>query len=357
MYKFQEILEATLLEILEDGNLEELSEAQETKIASMIPGLTDAVAEPMLETIKRNAASGLKVERQQQRQFEKRHRQRWRKPLDLLHLLISIAREAGTDFNSEFRNDAVRSGDALFEVLTRLHARACQVSLEILALLRSGYADGAHARWRSLHEISTVSCFIGQQGQQVAEKYLLHETVQRYKSACQYQKYAERINDEPFTDEEFNRIKSRRDKLVERFGKPFGSDYGWAASALSNDRPRMSDIEEHAELSHWKPYYRMASDNVHPNSHGSYYRLGLDPHADDVLLAGPSNFGLEVPGHSTAISLHQATAVLLTNRSNFDCIVVLKILEKLVDEIGEAFLEVHQELDGSVDESESQATN
>ena len=357
MYKFQEILESTLLEIVADGDYEGNLGTLETKIAGMVPELADDIAESMLKTIKQDAESMMPEKRQELRQFEKRHQRLWRKPLNLLGLFISMATEAGADFNSEFRNDAALSGDPSFEALTRLHARACQISSEVLVLLRSGFADGAHARWRSLHEIAVVSFFIGQHGQEVAEMYLLHDAIQRYKSAYLYQKYAERINYEPFTDEEFNGIKLRRDNLVDQFGKPFGTEYGWAASVLGITSPTISDIENRVKMSHLRPYYRMASDNVHANSHGGYYRLGLDPRADDVLLAGPSNFGLADPGHATAISLHQTTTALLSIKSDFGCVIVMKTLQKLVDEIGEAFLDVHQEIEGLADERESEATN
>ena len=44
------------------------------------------------------------------------------------------------------------------------------MSRAILALLRSGFADDAHARWRSLHELAVVSGFISEYGEDVAEK-------------------------------------------------------------------------------------------------------------------------------------------------------------------------------------------
>ena len=108
----------------------------------------------------------------------------------------------------------------------------------------------------------------------------------------------------------------------------------------------MSDIEQHVQLGHMRPYYRMASDNVHANSHGAHFRLGLhSSQQENVLLAGPSNLGLADPGHSTAISLLQITTTLLATESVFDCVVTMKILEELTNEVGEAFLKVHQELE------------
>ena len=101
-----------------------------TTVADMIPSLSDSTAESMLVTIKRDAPTMLREQRREQLLFEKRIRKRWKKPLDLLELFISIAMEAGADFNSESRKDGKRLGDAKFEALTRLHARACQVASE-----------------------------------------------------------------------------------------------------------------------------------------------------------------------------------------------------------------------------------
>ena len=268
----------------------------------------------------------------------------------LLDLFISLATEAGDEFNKTFRDDAARSNDAMFKALTLLHARACQVASAILLLLRSGYADDAHARWRALHEISVVGHFISDKGLDVAERYLLHDTIQRYKLALKHRKHAEAINEEPIPQQEFEELRAERDKLVARFGKSFKENYGWAASALGKNSPSFENIEESVELEHWRPYYGMASDNVHANAHGAYYRLGSSLQADEVLLAGPSNVGLAEPGHSTAISLCQVTTVLLTTKPNLDGVVISKILLKLAEEIGAAFLLAHKDLEVSEDD-------
>ena len=156
--------------------------------------------------------------------------------------------------------------------------------------------DDAHARWRALHEMSVVSHFISEKGQDIAERYLLHDTVQRYKLALKHREYRERLNEQPISQEEFDELKAEHDKLVERFGRSFKEEYGWAASALGKGRPTIWDIEESVALEHLRPYYRMASANVHANAHGVYYRLGANPLTSEMLLAGPSIFGLAEPG-------------------------------------------------------------
>ena len=347
MFGLQELLESTIEEMLATGHLDQHPDNDlESSVTDMIPGLSSDIASLILVRIKKDAASGLKRHRRDRKGFEKRLNERWKCPLDLLDLVIALTVEAGTEFNRKFRNEAVGSGDAVFEALTRLHARACQVSGEVLALLHAGFADGAHARWRSLHEMAVVASLIQDNGQELAERYLFHEKVQQYKLACEYEESWGRLNVEPLSKETLDSLKVQRDELIARFGEAFKGDYGWASSAIGSNHPTMSDIERHVQLGHMRPYYRMASDNVHPNSHGAYFRLGLhSSQQGEVLLAGPSNVGLANPGHSTAISLLQITTNLLATKSVFDCVVTMKILEELTNEVGEAFLKVHQELE------------
>ena len=344
MFGLQELLESTIEESLASEDLDQYPINElESSVTDMIPGLVDDMASLVLARIKKDASPGLKRHRRDRNGFEKRLHKRWKYPLDLLDLSIALNVEAGTEFNRKFRNEAVGSGDAVFEALTRLHARGCQVSGEVLALLHAGFADGAHARWRSLHEMAVVASLIQKHGQELAERYLLHETIQQYKLACEYQKYFDRLNHEPPSKENSDQLKVQRDELIARFGEPFNHDYGWASAAIGSDRPTMSAIEQHVQLDHMRPYYRMASDNVHPSSHGTYFRLGLHSSQEkEVLLAGPSNVGLANPGHSTAISLLQLSTTLLATESSFDCVVTMKILAELADEVGEAFLKVHQ---------------
>ena len=318
------------------------------KLSESFPEILDEMAAKMLDTIKEDAFSGhLEENRQDVRGFEERLKKLWGEPLDLLELYISLAMEAGSEFNDAYRNDSVNAGDAVFHALIQLHARACQMSSAILVLLNSGYADDAEARWRSLHEIAVISCFLCQRGQVLAEKYLRHEVIQQYKLACEHQEHYARLNDEPIPQEEFDNLKSLRDKLVDQFGDEFKGPYGWAACELGIKRPNFSDIEKITGLNHWRPRYRMASDNVHANSHGTIHRLGLYLAEGKVLLVGPSFARLVDPGHSTAISLNQVTTTLLSTRTSVGAAVSSAMPCKLVDEIGDSFLRAHHQFESS----------
>ena len=346
---FKELIE----DVLSDSDSPDEVHALVAGMSSLIAEIADDSTETFLRQIKKDAPARLRANRRQRRHFEKGLERHWRKALDLLDLLVSKAREAGDEFHRTCRDDPERPNETVHEALVRLHARACQVASAILALLRSGYADDAHARWRALHEIAVVSIFISEQGEETAEQYLLHDGIQQYKLALKYSTHEETLGLEPLSEEELEKHRAVRDRLVERFGKPFKESYGWAATALGNMRPTFESIEEHVSQSHWRPYYGMASDNIHANAHGGYYRLGSPPYAEEVFLAGPSVYGLADPGDSTAISLCLVTASMLGTKWSLDSIVAIKTLLALRDEVSEAFLQAHRDLEEPEDDNDN----
>lgn len=340
--QFREVLSSLLGDLVSD--LEKYMNDFLESLPSMIEEITTKISERLLKAVKRDAHRMLKDKGSERALFESNLYSVWGTAFDLLEMFIALCLEAGESFNKEFRTLASKSNDYIFEVLTRLHARACQIASEILTLLKAGYADGAHARWRSLHEISVVAFFIKAHGKDVAEKYLLHDGIESYKAATIYQEHCEKLGYEPLTKEEYSEMRELYIGLIERFGKSYKNEYGWAAEAIGNDRPTFKDIEQVAGLKHLRPYYKMASHNVHANPRGIFFKLGLYPESGDILLAGPSNVGLTDPGHSTALSLGQITVTLLTHSPNLDRLVVCSILVKLEDEIGKAFLAAEKAL-------------
>ncbi len=132
------------------------------------------------------------------------------------------------------------------------------------------------------------------------------------------------------------------DRLRVRFGNDFRGRYGWAAKSLGKSDPSFADIEEDAGFDHMRPWYKMASHNVHANPKGIQFRLGYD--GDDLMLAGPSNEGLADPGQYTALSLLQLTVVMLNLRITAENLIGLLVLSRLTDEVREAFLDAHHRM-------------
>lgn len=323
--------------------------AVQTVMAEFIKNLPQAIqgilaesSPVLLEALKERWPAEAKRQNSERKAFGTRLYERWGDGLHLLRMLITIAREVGSEINGS----GGKTGDAPLTagVLTRLHARACQISEEIVCLLESGFADGAMARWRTLHEISAVSSLIGQHGEELAERYIEHDAIESARAARQYQTHHVRLGQEAIAPDEIAEIEERSKTLTAKYGKHFGAANGWAAKHLGMAEPTFAQIIEAAGIDHLSPYYRLASHNVHANPKGIFFKLGIIGEAE-VLLAGSSNAGLADPGHSTAISLMQITTSVALSNPTLDHLIAIKTIQKLVDEIGGAFIDAHDELE------------
>jgi hypothetical protein len=318
------------------------------QLPQLIEAMTSELATIILVTLKRRWRGELRSQRREYTSFQRRLYRRWGASLGLLRMLLTISREYGASVNQELRDASGTGAQHLVEVLTRLHARACQVVDEILVLLTAGFADGAMARWRTLHEIAAIALFIGEHGEDLAERYVLHQYVESKRAMQDYVACQERLGYEPLKESEIAAAERSYDAVIAQFGRPFGTQYGWAAQQLRCSKPSFSDIERAVAIDHFRAHYRMASHNVHANPKGVFFKLGLLEESD-LLLAGPSNAGLADPGHSAAISLVQASTPLGLLRPTLDNITVLRIMVELEGEIGRAFGDAHQQLVNNTD--------
>jgi len=330
---------------LTDDDIERLhtrfTEFLEHSLPDVVRSAVVDLATGLLPALDRNWRAQSRSEERERRGFEKRLRQRWGSAIDRLRMFVALAREFGEGVNMGFRGQQAKHPH-LEDVLTRLHARACQVAQEIVCLLGAGLADGAMARWRTLHEIAVVALFLSEHGEALAERYVNHQAVESLSAAREYQRSSKHLGHDPLPAREMDALSSQVDEVVSRYGKEFGTQYGWAAEVLRSKRPSFAEIERSVHVDHLRGHYRMASHNVHANPKGVFFKLGLLSEID-VLLAGPSNAGLADPGHSTAVSLLQVSAALGT--PTLDSSVHLTVLMKLEEQVGELFLDAHRRLE------------
>lgn len=331
-----------LAQLIDEGKVDEDDAC--CRLKKNIPELSDSFASILYKSLGKRTQSMLKDRRHEQNNFEKQHYLLWKDGIDRLETYLVVAYELGENFNGYYRKEAEKRQDYLFEALIRLHARSIHVGFEVLCLLSSGFADGAHARWRTAHELAVVAIFLAQNKEDVSRKYLEHEAVESYKAMLQYQEYTEELNLREVPQEDVQRIRNSRDALVNKYGKPFGTPYGWAADVLENKKPNFSHIEKAAGMAHMRPYYKMASHNVHANPKGIQFRLG-SAKEKKVLLAGPSNYGLADPAQNIAVSILEITTPLLSLVDNIDSLVMSKLMARYVDEIIDSFIETQQQMD------------
>jgi hypothetical protein len=316
---------------------QKFSEFAKTKLPDVISASTDDLSRKILGDLKRKWQAESRRQKRYFSAFSKRLYNRWKAPIESLKMLLTISREFGARVNEDLRDPSrIRGRYHLVEVLSRSHARSCQITEEIAWLLAAGFADGAMARWRTMHEISVVASFIAAGGEELAERYALHEVVESRRAANEYEKYRKRLGRRTLGKGEIRKLESRCATLGQKFGPDFLSPYGWAAHDLKMKKPTFADIERAAGIDHLRPYYRMASHPVHANPKGVFFSLGLMSESQ-ILLAGPSNSGLADPGQCAALSLSQVSAVFGALDKTIDNIVSLKIILQLSGEVGKEF--------------------
>jgi hypothetical protein len=309
----------------------------------------DSATETLSALVEEGGGQWVSEMEQIHRGFVERLEERWREGLQLCELVRIVCLETGMEHHKEH----AEQGGARHHVLARLHARACMIAGEMLALMRNGYASGAHARWRAMHELTVVGTFIAERDEDIAERYLAYEHVESLAAARDYQANARDLGEEPISEEEIADMEGVVQELCERYGPLFKKRYGWAAHVFDHP-PDYRTIERATDLSHYRSYYRMASHPVHAGPKGIAFDLGVLVQGK-AMLAGPSNAGLTDPGHGLCISLTQLTAAFLNLKPAASNAMTLRVLLGLSEKAGDALIRAQHQLeedDEKLDEEE-----
>jgi Family of unknown function (DUF5677) len=232
-------LEFTPEEIEQAG--QKFTEFIEGRLPDVILASADDLSQKILTHLKRRWPAEARRQRRQLAGFSKRLHDRWKAPIEGLKMLLTISSEFGARVNEEIRaSKELMSRKHLVEVLTRSHARACQITEEVICLLGAGFADGAMARWRTLHEIAVVASFVGTHGEDLAERYLLHQVVESKRAADDYEKFRVRLRREPLRAEEIKKLQESFDALERRFGSEFLTPNGLGRSPFAPEEAHVS---------------------------------------------------------------------------------------------------------------------
>jgi hypothetical protein len=268
---------------------------------------------------------------------------RWGEAIDFLRMLLTITREIGAARAKRYVRRKTHKQPALHDVLFRLHARSCQVTEEIITLLQQGFADGAMARWRTLYEIGVVMSVLAEHGEELALRYVDHEVVEAKAAMDDYEKRMVPLGEAPYPAREKAKITKGFDAALAKYGKGYRSMYGWAAHHLNKPKPIFPDLEAAAKRSQMRPYYRMASYNVHASPKGIFFRLGSLDH-NRGAIAGRSNAGLADPGAQAAHALVLITFMLFGPKFSISDLIQMRSIAELGLGANDAILRAHRKL-------------
>jgi hypothetical protein len=256
---------------------------------------------------------------------------RWFEAFNELNAKIS-----SSTYNKLYNVLKTKDDDLKLDILSSIHVRACQIANEILVLISNGYADGAHARWRSLHELCVVFLILFDNDYETLEMYVNYEAIESWRKARDYRENYEELNQEPLDEKDWEEIVSLKESMIEKYGKEFSESYGWTMKILPRGRRNFKELEKKVDLDYMRVVYTWASENVHAGASGLNDRLGLREEEQDCFLAGPSDYGFLDPVQYTSISMMEMSLTFLEMEDSIMNSIYSELLkffqEKLVEE-------------------------
>jgi Family of unknown function (DUF5677) len=105
------------------------------------------------------------------------------------------------------------------------------------------------ARWRTLHKIAIVSAVIAKYGEEIAERYVYYQIVESWSAIKAYERDHTELGFRPIPKRLKEKVRRDHEKAVERFGKRFKDENGWAAHHLKVTEKETSSSPDW----NWKP--------------------------------------------------------------------------------------------------------
>ena len=272
------------------------------------------------------------IERSQMNEFRDLIDLHWSKSLDPLRMLLTIAREVNDKFQYSLFRSKAKTGKVRRRVVILLHLRACQTTMEIISLLENGLADGAQARWRTLYELGIVASLIDTYGDDIAQRYLDHDSVAMKRAMENALEYDKSNRNSSVSKKLQREINTEYNAMIKKYGVDFRHGYGWATNHLGKKNPTFQDLEMAANSDALPPTYKWASFKIHAGVSGLLRNLG-NMWDDLPTLAGASIAGLQDPATNTAYSLTQITALLYRKTRKLENLIEIQTLCNLRDQV------------------------
>lgn len=271
----------------------------------------------------------------------------WGQALDLFELLINTAIDITTHFDVSKLENFNENID-LYDALQRLQGRACLLSNEILVLLRAGFTDGAYARCRTLYETMVISCFITDNGNETAKRYLDYSIVNDLNEAKLFTKYNE-IFENDINNKEIEELEKEVDKLKQQYEVEFiNGDYNWALNIIqpkNKKKIQFWEIEAKVDFKNMKPFYKSSSNNIHTASSSLYFHRGLNSDKSHNILMGASDLGIEVPCELASYFINIATSnLILYKAETTEHLIQISLLNLLREDLQKYLDEIEVEI-------------
>jgi len=314
----EELVDKWILQGLSDEEVnQKLEEFDSEKVLSFI---VETSSKDMFKFAKKNRKRIAKTSEKSNKEFIAHQDKLWGKCFEASEVMYTLAIEAaelyGKYVEENVSADQKEPKKFTYLALQHIHGRVCQQFAEVLCLLRGGFADAAHARWRSMYELCCTAEFIKRNGEDIAIKYI------------------EQVETE---DKSYAWIKES--KAYKSASKPrLTFDFIQKTCGFVND-----DLERQ---------YNLACFVHHASPQGTFKRLS-NGESRNMIPAGPSDYGVAMPAESAAYCLQLATTLFLTIHPYLDGIARCKFLRMWLDQIQMVYHEAHEKYFGGLDKKQA----
>jgi hypothetical protein len=226
--------------------------------------------------------------------------------------------------------------------LNRLVGRAYEIVGEIITLARSGYADGALARWRSLHEVCVIALFLARHSDRCALMYLSHHQVEELKILEVDRASGRRKTIGSVEDRYVAHLRRQKAVFASKFGAAFVNDYGWASVELGRAKTNFRELELYVGLDLLRLGYQRANSTVHGGALATLTRISLGTGVDGTTV--PPAYGCEVAASYAAASLSMTVADLCTTTENADLLAMSIIVQEHAEKVREQIARIRTDI-------------
>jgi hypothetical protein len=338
-------IQATLQNLVDDltESLTEVMENVTEAISQAVPEALAKVADVLSEHLSENALDNTAHLRKAHSDRVEAVQRLWGAALDQLDFLRNLVLEWSYEA-FELRSGPYAEANTAF-ALNRIVARTYEVVGEIVTLARAGYADGALARWRSLHELCVIAMFLVRQSDRCSLMYLSHHKVEELR-LLESARASSTANTHDTHSDRFI-VHKRREKaaMVSRFGTAFSGDYGWASIELGCAKTTFRDLESHVGLETLRRGYQRANSTVHGGALATLTRISLGISGVDGATVPPA-YGCEVAANYATASLSMMVAELCWKMENADLLAMSIVVHNHASKIREQIAKTHKKISG-----------
>lgn len=300
----------------------------QNRINEKLPEMITSISEGIIEEFYKYCMDDKNDSKKRERKIVQKIDETYALGLKLFDAFIELNTKIGyTTYNKFYKIFSAIEDQSKLETLIANHVRACQIANEIRVLVANGYADGAHARWRTLHEICIIFLFLYDSDYDTIEMYNDYQVIESWQKANEYKQSYEELGFDPIDENEWKSLDQERRNLIDKYGKGYERSYGWTMKRILNkDNRTIKGLEKLVGKEYLRPVYAWASENVHAGVSGIRQRISLRENEQHNFLTGPNDCGFLDPIQYTSYSLTEMSSVLLAMEESL----LNKIMEELL---------------------------